>query len=111
LQADAIGEHLSSQILGGQPSFLFEPVSMCVMEQFDKATFAQVPLQYSDGGVQVLTDSPLYKTGTSPMWRLGKGLLGLYLPWRFNAGEPFHAGLPWKGMEAGLKVMAGTMAS
>lgn len=110
LQADAIAEHLSAQVLGGEPEFMFEPVSMCVMEQFDKATFAQVPLAYTNSGVRVLTDSPLYKTGTSPVWRLGKGMLGLYLPWRFNAGEPFHAGLPWKGMEAGLKVMAGAMA-
>jgi hypothetical protein len=38
-------------------------------------------------------------------------LLGVYLPWRFNAGNPFHAGLPWKGMDVGLKVMSKVLAS
>jgi sulfide:quinone oxidoreductase len=32
LQADAIAEHLSAQILGGEPAFQFEPISMCVMD-------------------------------------------------------------------------------
>jgi len=32
---------------------------------------------------------------------LGKKLLGVYLPWRFGAGKPFAAGLPWRGMESG----------
>lgn len=109
LQSDAIAEHLSAQILGTKPAHLFEPVSMCVMEQFDTATFAQVPLKVN-GGVSVIVDSPLYKSGSSPLWRLGKKLLGVYLPWRFNAGEPFHAGLPWTGMEMGLKVMSGILA-
>jgi sulfide:quinone oxidoreductase len=49
--------------------------------------------------------------GSSASWRLGKKLLGVYLPWRFGAGNPFHAGLPWKGMEAGLKVMARYLAA
>jgi hypothetical protein len=31
--------------LNTAPSALFDPMSMCVMEQFDKATFAQVPLR------------------------------------------------------------------
>ncbi|MBI4276911.1 MAG: FAD-dependent oxidoreductase [Armatimonadetes bacterium] len=115
LQADAAGEHIAAQITGEQPAFAFEPTSMCVMEQFDKATFAQVPL--------VLTGDPArpvavrddadgrYRVGTSPLWRLGKKLLGIYLPWRFAAGQPFHAGMPWRVMEAGLRVMSGTLAS
>lgn len=114
LQADAAAEHLAASILGTEPAFQFDPVSMCVMEQFDKATFAQVPLQVTgdpDRPVEVRPGAEdLYKVGTSPPWRLGKKLLGVYLPWRFNAGNPFHAGLPWKGMEAGLKVMAGALA-
>jgi sulfide:quinone oxidoreductase len=110
LQSDAAAEHLASTVKGTLPEFGFEPTSMCVMEQFDKATFAQVPLKVN-GGVSVMTDSALYKTGTSSLWRLGKQLLGAYLPWRFGNGEPFHAGLPWKGMELGLKVMSGVLAS
>ncbi len=44
------------------------------------------------------------------MWRLGKKILGLYLPMRFRAGEPFHAGAAWKMMEVGLKGMSGVLA-
>lgn len=115
LQADAAAEHLSSQILGTQSAVQFEPTSMCVMEQFDKATFAQVPLRLTgvpEKPVEVRPDAlNLYRVGTSATWRLGKKLLGVYLPWRFGAGNPFHAGLPWKGMEAGLKVMSRFLAA
>lgn len=114
LQADAAAEHLSSQILGTNHAHGFEPVSMCIMEQFDKATFAQVPLRLTglpEKPIEVDPEaSELYRVGSSAMWRLGKKLLGLYLPWRFSAGNPFHAGLPWKGMEIGLKAMSGLMA-
>ncbi len=115
LQADAAAEHLAAEILGTAPECSFEPTSMCVMEQFDKATFAQVPLRLTgvaDQPVEVRPDLPgLYRVGSSATWRLGKKLLGVYLPWRFAAGEPFHAGLPWKAMEAGLRVMSRLLAT
>lgn len=80
------------------------------MEQLDTATFAQVPLCLTsdpDRPVEVRPDADSeYKVGVSPAWRLGKKLLGLYLPWRFGAGKPFHAGAPWRAMEVGLKVMS-----
>ena len=88
---------------------------MCVMEQFDKATFAQVPLRLTGDDrlpVGVRPESQAtYRVGSSPAWRLGKKLLGAYLPWRFGAGKPFHAGLPWRGMELGLNVMSRLMAA
>lgn len=37
-------------------------------------------------------------------------MLGYYLPFRFGRGNPFHAGVPWKGIEAGLKAMSGLFA-
>jgi sulfide:quinone oxidoreductase len=115
LQADAAAEHLSAEILGTKPALEFDPVSMCVMEQFDKATFAQVPLRLTgvpERPTEVRADArELYRVGSSATWRLGKKLLGVYLPWRFGAGNPFHAGLPWKGMEAGLKVMSRLLAA
>lgn len=115
LQADAASEHLAAQMLGAEPTMAFEPTSMCVMEQFDKATFAQVPLRVTglaDRPVEVRQDAlNMYRVGSSSAWRLGKKLLGVYLPWRFNDGNPFHAGLPWKGMEAGLKVMSRLLAA
>jgi sulfide:quinone oxidoreductase len=87
---------------------------MCVMEMLDKATFAQVPLRVTGDParpVEVRPDADGdYKVGVSPMWRLGKKVLGFYLPMRFNAGEPFHAGAAWQLMDVGLKGMAGALA-
>lgn len=114
LQADAVASHITADVLGTKPELDFEPVSMCVMEQFDKATFAQVPLRLT-GDPAFPVEVPrsaydLYKVGSSPMWRMGKKLLGVYLPWRFGAGKPFHAGVPWAAMDMGLKVMSSIMA-
>jgi NADH dehydrogenase FAD-containing subunit len=114
LQGDTAAEQIAARVLGHEPKLHFEPTSMCVMEQFDKATFAQVPLRVTgrpDLPVEVREDAVgLYKVGSSGLWRLGKTLLGIYLPWRFRNGEPFHAGLPWEGMELGLKVMSAVLA-
>jgi sulfide:quinone oxidoreductase len=46
----------------------------------------------------------------SPLWRLGKKALGLYLPLRFRRGQPFHAGTAWQAMDLGLKGMARVLA-
>jgi len=87
---------------------------MCVMEEFDKATFAQVPLEVTgdpDRPVAVRADANgAYRVGVSPAWRLGKKLLGLYLPFRFNAGLPFHSGVPWRAMDVGLKGVSALLA-
>ena len=114
LQADAAAEHLSARILGVEPELTFQPTSMCVMEQFDKATFAQVPLRLTGVPEKPIEVDPAamdaYKVGSYTAWRLGKKALGYYLPFRFALGNPFHAGVPWKGMEVGLKAMSGLMA-
>lgn len=52
-----------------------------------------------------------YKVGVSPLWWLGKKVLGLYLPWRFGADKPFHAGLTWDTMDLGLKAMSKMLAN
>jgi sulfide:quinone oxidoreductase len=114
LQAHAAADRIAAELTGNEPVIDFDPVSMCVMEGLDRGTFAQVPLQITgvgSGSVEVRANSDgLYKVGSSPIWRLGKMALGLYLPWRFKAGNPFHSGVPWKGMEAGLKLMSGALA-
>lgn len=98
LQADAAAEHLATQILGGSGAKPFEPTSMCVMEMLDKAIFAQVPLRLTgrpELPVEVRSEElNRYKVGVSPVWRLGKKLLGLYLPYRFNRGNPSMPGPP-----------------
>jgi NADH dehydrogenase FAD-containing subunit len=114
LQADAAADDVVAQVLGVEPVAPFDPVSMCVMEEYDRATFAQVPLVVTGDPahpVAVRHDANgAYRVGVSPAWRLGKKLLGLYLPFRFNAGLPFHAGAPWKAMELGLKGMSAVLA-
>ena len=110
LQADAAAEHLSERILGEETTAAFDPVSMCIMEQFDKATFAQVPLRLTgdpDAPVAVREDVPaMYRVGSGPIWRIGKKMLGAAIPQRFMSGQPFHAGATWAVMEAGVNVMA-----
>lgn len=114
LQADAAGDHIAAEITGKAPNVDFEPMSMCVMEELNKATFAQVPLKYTYDPEKPVTvaaeDVDHYRVGVSPLWRIGKKALGLYLPWRFGSGEPFHAGLAWDAMDLGLKVMSRTLA-
>jgi len=116
LQGDAAAAHLAAEIEGRAPAAnaKFEPMSMCVMEELNRATFAQVPLKYTGDPVKPVTvdtaDVEQYRVGVSPLWRVGKKILGLYLPWRFGSGEPFHAGLAWDAMDVGLKAMAKIMA-
>ncbi len=114
LQADAAAAHLSAEILGEQPRLDFDPVSMCVMEQFDKATFAQVPLRLTgdpERPIEVRPDADGdYRVGSAKTWRLGKKALGFSVPWRFSRGEPFHGGAFWRGMDTGLKAMSSLLA-
>lgn len=114
LQADAAAETIAAEVEGRERRFGFDPVSMCVMEQFDKATFAQVPLQVTGDPRRPVIVRPDadgdYRVGVSPLWRLGKRMLGIYLPLRFGHGRPFHAGVPWKVMDVGLKGMSKALA-
>ena len=114
LQADSVAEHIAAT--AGMHSFdqPFDPVSMCIMEMFDKATFAQVPLELTGDPARPVRVRPDadgdYKVGTGTTWRLGKKMLGMSVPMRFHAGEPFHAGLGWQMMEVGLRGMSGMLA-
>ncbi len=114
LQADAVAEDIAARVEGRVPEFAFDPVSMCVMEEFDTATFAQVPLRVTGDPARPVEVRPeangAYRVGVSPAWRLGKKLLGVYLPFRFKAGRPFHAGAPWAAMDVGLKAMSKALA-
>lgn len=114
LQADAAAEQLASRILGTEPRIDFKAVSMCIMEQYDRATFAQVPLRLTgnpDLPVEVDPDQlDLYKVGTGRIWQVGKKMIGAAIPYAYRHGDPFHAGVSWSTMEAGLNVMKGVFA-
>jgi NADPH-dependent 2,4-dienoyl-CoA reductase/sulfur reductase-like enzyme len=114
LQADAAASHLAADILGTEPEVGFDPVSMCIMEQLDKATFAKVPLRLTGDPlhpVEVRPDADgAYRVGSGKLWRAGKKMLGTSVPWRFSHGLPFHAGAFWSGMDVGLRAMSGVFS-
>jgi NADH dehydrogenase FAD-containing subunit len=114
LQADTVAEHIAAGAGVHEFEQPFDPVSMCIMEMFDKATFAQVPLELTGDAARPVVVRPGangdYKVGTGSTWRLGKKMLGATVPMRFHAGEPFHAGLAWQMMEVGLKGMSSVLA-
>jgi sulfide:quinone oxidoreductase len=114
LQADAVADHIASEVSNRRFRTPFDPVSMCIMEMFDKATFAQVPVELTGDPalpVRVRPDANgEYKVGTSPLWRLGKKLVGVTVPMRFAAGEPFHAGRAWQLMDVGIGAVSGVLA-
>jgi NADH dehydrogenase FAD-containing subunit len=114
LQADTVAEHIAASAGAYEFEQPFDPVSMCIMEMLDKATFAQVPLELTGDPARPVTvradaDGD-YKVGTGTIWRLGKKMLGTTVPMRFHAGEPFHAGLAWQMMDVGLKGMSAVLA-
>jgi sulfide:quinone oxidoreductase len=115
LQADAVAEHIAADVTGTAFRAPFDPVSMCIMEMFDTATFAKVPVELTGDPtlpVRVRPDADGdYRVGTSPIWRLGKKTLGFTVPARFAAGDPFHAGRVWDVMDVGLKAMSGVLAA
>jgi sulfide:quinone oxidoreductase len=116
LQGDTAAAHIASEISGQPvpPEAKFEPTSVCILEELDKAAFAQVPLLLTgDEAVPVVVetdDEARYRVGVSPLWRAGKKFVGLYLPWRFGSGEPFNAGFTSGAMDIGLKVASKLMA-
>ncbi|MGW5740954.1 NAD(P)/FAD-dependent oxidoreductase [Amycolatopsis sp. NPDC003861] len=107
LQAQAVAGQIAADAGVDLPGPGFEPVSMCVLEMFDKATFAQVPLSVTGDPVRPVVVDPDaledYRVGTSAAWRLGKKALGTYVPGRFRAGLPVHAGAGWDSMAFGLR--------
>jgi sulfide:quinone oxidoreductase len=114
LQADAVAGRIAAEVAGTEPGADYDPVSMCVMEQFDKATFAKVPLRLTDDPARPIEVRPdangAYRVGSSIAWRAGKKMLGISVPWRFRNGLPFHGGRFWDAMDLGLRAMAGGLS-
>ena len=52
LQGDAAAEAIAAEVEARGAALAVGPVSMCVMEEFDKATFAQVPLEVTGDPVR-----------------------------------------------------------
>jgi len=71
LQADATADHIAAEVSGRPFRAPFDSMSMCIMEMFDKAAFAQVPVELTgdpDRPVRVRPDAgDDYKVGVSPV--------------------------------------------
>jgi hypothetical protein len=107
LQSHAAAEAIAGAVTGDGAREGFDPVSLYLMDDLERATFARVPLDYSGrtaeavgvhhgaaGGSQV---------SVARLWRLGKRRLGEAVVRRFRAGDPFQAGAGWQAKRAALE--------
>lgn len=116
LQADAVADDIAHRI---DPEAVevprrFDPVGLYVMEMSDGAVFTKVPLTLAGDPAQPVRvgddGAGEYRVGVSPVWRLGKKALGVYLPHEFRAGRPFLGGLPRGAAALGFKGMSKALA-
>lgn len=111
LQAHAGVEALVARLRGVAPAFAFEPRSVYVMDHLDAATYAEGPLPMRADGASVSDGAAgSYRVDTSPVWRVAKGAIGRYVTWRFERGQPGHAGLSWAGLDAGRRLLSRALA-
>ncbi|MGW5718545.1 NAD(P)/FAD-dependent oxidoreductase [Amycolatopsis sp. NPDC003865] len=107
LQARAVAGRIAADIGAHLPRPGFEPVGTCVLEMFDKAAFAQVPLSVTGDPAHPVVVDPArldaYRVGTSAAWRLGKKAFGTYVRGRFRAGRPVLDGTAWDTVAFGLR--------
>jgi NADH dehydrogenase FAD-containing subunit len=107
LQSHAAAEAIAGALTGQDPREGFDPVSLYLMDDLERATFARVPLDYSGRTAEALGLRPGgaagYQVSVARLWRLGKKRLGDAVVRRFEAGDPFHAGAGWSAKRAGLE--------
>ena len=114
LQADAVAGTSTPSVSGSEFDQPFDSVSMCIMEMFDKATFAQVPVELTgdpEHPVRV-RPTPTATTRSAPRRYGGSARRCSASPCRCAsaAGEPFHAGKAWQAMDVGIKAMSTMLA-
>ena len=113
-QADAAAEHIAAGVLGEPVPEAFDPKAVCILEQLDRAAFAQAPLRFPPAedpdAVQIAADDADYRVGDSPLLRAGRRTVGTLLPRSFRAGKPVHTGLTGFIFETGRKVLSRTIA-
>jgi sulfide:quinone oxidoreductase len=110
-QADAAAEHIAAGLLGEEPRPLSDPRAVCILQQLDRATFAQVPLAAGDDGVTgVAAETDQHRVGQSLLARAGRRAVSSLLLRRFRAGMPVHTGYSGIILETGRKVLSRTVA-
>lgn len=110
-QADAAAEAIVAEIEGRSPRFGFEPVSRLVLDGLDTAMFAETTLHATGSRRHArLANGSQPRVSVSAMWGVGKRFMARYLPWRLDAGRPLHGGVPWRGMEIGMRALASVLS-
>ena len=108
LQAHAVAESIAGARSGEGPREGYEPVSLYLMDDLERGTYARVPLDFSGrtaDAVGLRREAGGYDVSVGRLWRLGKKRLGDAVASRFRAGEPFHAGAGWSTKRATLETL------
>jgi NADH dehydrogenase FAD-containing subunit len=105
LQAHAVAEAITGALTGERPREGFDPVTLYLMDDLERATFARVPLDFSGRTAEAvgLRRGDGYQVSVARMWRLGKRKLGDAVVRRFRTGDPFQAGAAWSAKRASLE--------
>lgn len=107
LQAHATADAIAGAITGEGPREGFDPVSLYVMDDLERGTFARTPLDFSGRtpdavGVRHAGAAGCQVSVARP-WRLAKKTLARGIVRKFRAGEPFQAGAGWRAKRAALE--------
>jgi sulfide:quinone oxidoreductase len=108
--AGTVAHNLINEVKGKSPDHEFDPVSMCIMEQFDAGLYAQVPLSIQDD-----PNSPKaimrpgadadYVVRRSRLWQMGKWGMYMTMVAQMGTMHTFHEGPIWNGMDLMIKGM------
>jgi NADH dehydrogenase FAD-containing subunit len=107
LQSHAAAEAIAGAVTGEGAREGFDPVSLYLMDDLERATFARVPLDYSGRTAEAVGlrrgGAGGYQVSVARLWRLGKRRLAEAVVRRFRAGDPFQAGAGWQAKRAALE--------
>jgi NADH dehydrogenase FAD-containing subunit len=106
LQAHAVAEAIAGTISGEGPREGYDPVTLYLLDDLERGTFARVPLDFSGRtadavGLRAAGD----QVSVARLWRLGKKRLADSVVARFRHGDPFHAGGGWSAKRAALQTL------
>jgi NADH dehydrogenase FAD-containing subunit len=104
--AGVVSHNIVSQVKKKAANEVFDPVSMCIMEQFDAGMYAQVPLAVSpeDEGKVIMRPGADddYVVRRSRLWQMGKWGMYMTMVWQMGRMETFHEGPIWSAMDLAI---------
>jgi NADPH-dependent 2,4-dienoyl-CoA reductase/sulfur reductase-like enzyme len=105
LQAHAVAEAIAGTISGEGSREGYDPVTLYLMDDLERGTFARVPLDFSGRTADAVGLRAADQVSVARLWRLGKKRLADSVVARFRHGEPFHAGGGWSAKRAALQTL------